>query len=573
MDRSSDGTFETVLDDVPAGTDYCFRLDGERDRPDPVSRHQPHGVHGPSRIVDPRVFDWSDHGWTGIELPDLIFYEIHVGTFTAAGTFESIIERLPELRSLGITALELMPVAEFPGRRNWGYDVAHLYAPHSGYGGPEGLRRLVDAAHGEGLAVFLDVVYNHLGPEGNYLDEFGPYFTERYQTPWGRAINFDGPYSDPVRRHFIENALYWITEYHVDGLRLDAVHAIFDFSARHILEEIARAVHDRGAALGRHAYVIAESDLNDPRLVRDRERGGYGLDAQWSDDLHHAIHAALTGERAGYYVDFGARTEIAKSMQDRFALDGRYSVFRHRRHGAPARDLAAERFVVYMQNHDQVGNRACGDRISSLIAPDACRLAAALVLLSPYIPLVFMGEEYAEARPFLYFVDHGDPELAAAVRRGRRRDFRAFGWADPVPDPSDPATFEASRPDWSRRLRSPHAEMLQLYRDLTELRHQRPVLRPGAAEVRVESDEDAEWMSVTFSRVGRAELLTAYNLTSRAVTARTGVDGVWRRLLSTDDARYGGPGPEAAEEFDGGDGGAGLEIPPLTGVAYGREVG
>ncbi|MGD8869087.1 MAG: malto-oligosyltrehalose trehalohydrolase, partial [Gemmatimonadales bacterium] len=360
MTRGEDGVHTVRVSDVPVGSDYLFRLDGARDRPDPVSRCQAAGVHGPSRVVDPMAFAWTDTSWVGLELDALILFELHPGTFTPAGTFDGTVERLGYLRELGITAIQLMPVAQFPGRRNWGYDGVYPYAPQMSYGGPEGLKRLIDAAHRAGLGVYLDVVYNHLGPEGNYLDEFGPYFTDRYGTPWGRAINFDGPDSDEVRRYFIDNALYWMSEYHIDGLRLDAVHAIFDFSARHILEEIASAVHAEAELLGRRVHVISESDLNDPRLVRPRRLGGYELDGTWSDDFHHAIHATLTGERHGYYVDFGGIEQVAKAYRARFVLDGTYSRYRRRRHGAPADDVPADRFIVFVQNHDQVGNRARG---------------------------------------------------------------------------------------------------------------------------------------------------------------------------------------------------------------------
>ena len=382
----ADGIFAGFAERVRPGADYRYRLvtkDGTLHRPDPASRWQPYGVHGSSRVVDPNAFRWTDRAWRGGEMGDQVIYELHVGTFTAAGTFDAIVEKLGALRYLGISAIEIMPVAEFPGDRNWGYDGVDLYAPESSYGGPDGLRRLVDAAHRRGLAVFLDVVYTHLGPEGNYLGDFGPYFTRRYKTPWGRAIDFDGPESDEVRRFVVDNALYWITEYHVDGLRLDAVHAMFDASSRHIVDEIATAVHDMGRQLGRRVLVMAESDQNDPRLVRPRRQGGFGLDAVWSDDFHHAVHAALTGEHRGYYVDFRGVSPVAKSLRDRFVYDGAHSAFRHRRHGAPATDVPADRFIVFAQNHDQVGNRPRGDRLASLVPIERLRLAASLVLLSP----------------------------------------------------------------------------------------------------------------------------------------------------------------------------------------------
>ena len=518
------------------GEDYFLVVGGE-ERPDPVSRFQPRGVHGPSRIVDPGAFPWNDGGWRGLAMDELVLYELHVGTFTPGGTFDDVVERLGWLRDHGVTAIEIMPVAEFPGGRNWGYDGAHPFAPQSTYGGPEGLRRLVDAAHGAGLGVVLDVVYNHLGPEGNYLAEYGPYFTDRYHTPWGRALNFDDADSDEVRRYFVDNALYWITEFHLDGLRLDAVHGIYDFTARHILAEIADAVHDQGARLGRRALVIAESDLNDARLVRPAERGGYGLDGQWSDDFHHAVHAALTGERAGYYVDFGGASTIARAFRDRFVLGGSYSRHRRRRHGAPCADVPADRFVVFVQNHDQVGNRARGDRLSTLVEPEALRLAAALLLLGPYVPLLFMGEEYGETKPFLYFVSHGDPDLVEAVREGRRREFESFGWDTAIPDPQAEETFEASRLDWERS-RSPGGEaMLALVRQLLRLRREEPALRPGAATVEVLDDEETILLGF---RSGSRELLGVFHLGAGPRSFPLPGGGAWEVLFSTH------PSPPAA---------------------------
>lgn len=544
MERRHNGVHETVVAAAGPGADYFLRLDGARDRPDPVSRFQPAGVHGVSRIVDPRAYRWRDSSWAGLETADLILYEIHVGTFTEEGSFEAVAMRLPYLKELGVTAIELMPVAQFPGRRNWGYDGVHLYAPQNSYGGPEGLCRLVDAAHAEGLAVVLDVVYNHLGPEGNYLAEFGPYFTDRYATPWGRAVNFDGPDSDEVRRYFIDNALYWVTEFHIDGLRLDAVHAVFDFGAQHILKELAAAVRSQAKALGRRVQVIAESDLNDPRLVRGPERGGYGLDAVWSDDFHHAVHAALTAERNGYYEDFGGVEPVAKAMRDRFVLDGRYSAYRRRRHGAEATDVPADRFIVFVQNHDQVGNRACGDRLSELVAFEQQKLAAALLLLSPYIPLLFMGEEYGERSPFLYFVDHEDKQLIEAVRRGRKAEFARFAWQGPFPDPAAEETFARSRPDPVRAASPPHAELLRLYRELIRIRRQEPGLRPGAARSQVESDAQAGWLALLLVDGGR-DLLAGFNLSNEPTTIETALPAsAWRRRLATDEMPYGGSGSD-----------------------------
>jgi maltooligosyltrehalose trehalohydrolase len=572
LEGKGGGVFEGTVEGVGAGTDYSYTWDG-RDRPDPVSRYQPHGVHGPSRVVDPRGFHWSDGEWTGREMADLILYELHVGAFTEEGTFDAAIVHLPALRDLGITAIELMPVSEFPGGRNWGYDGVHPFAPQSTYGGPEGLRRLVDAAHREDLAVILDVVYNHLGPDGNYLGEFGPYFTDSYRTPWGPAMNFDGPDSDAVRRYFVDNALYWITEFHVDGLRLDAVHAIFDFSACHILDEIADRVRAQAGQLGRRAVVIAESDLNDPRLVRSRNRGGYGLDAQWSDDFHHAVHAALTQERDGYYRDFGGVAPVAKALRDRFVYDGRRSCYRRRRHGAPASDVPADRFVVFMQNHDQVGNRAQGERLAQLVSFDQQKLAAALLLLSPYVPLLFMGEEYGETNPFLYFVSHGDPALVEAVREGRRREFAAFAWRGEVPDPQAEETFTRSRLERARSAEPCHRELLALYRDLLQLRRTEVALRPGDAEHRVASDPEAGWVTRSFVREGAPALVAAFNFGQklRGITLDNPSDALWHLQLTTDAERYGGTGSQVVSPLTGTE--LHLTIPQCSAVLYRAEGG
>lgn len=544
LEHGGGGVHAATVPDVPPGADYAYLLPGGA-RPDPVSRAQPHGVHGPSRVVAPAAFAWRDHDWRGLETADLVLYELHVGTFTERGTFAGVAERLPYLRDLGVTALELMPVAAFPGSRNWGYDGVHPYAPHAAYGGPDGLKTLVDAAHAEGLAIVLDVVYNHLGPEGNYLGEFGPYFTHRYRTPWGAAVNFDGPDSDEVRRYVIDNALYWITEYHLDGLRLDAVHAIFDGSARHILEELAAAVHAQAERLGRRVTVIAESDLNDPRLVRPPAQGGYGLNATWSDDFHHAVHARLTGERGGYYADFGGAAEIAKALRDRFVLDGRYSAYRRRRHGAPATDVSADRFVVFVQNHDQIGNRAAGERLDALVSFEARKLAAALLLLAPYVPLLFMGEEYGETNPFLYFVSHGDPELIAAVREGRRREFAAFGWQGELADPQAETTFARSRLSWARDASPARRALDRLYRDLLTLRRREPVLRPGAATVTVDADPEAGWVTLLRTGATGPALWAAFNLAKEETglaPVPTGTAPHWRLALTTADPTYAGPG-------------------------------
>lgn len=578
MARLDAGEFETTLSGVVAGTRYRYSLDGGPSLPDPVSRWQPEGVHGPSCVVDPRAFSWSDAGWTGIDMADYVIYELHVGTFTEAGTFDAAIEELRALADLGVTAIEIMPVAQFPGERNWGYDGVDLYAPQNSYGGPDALKRLVNAAHERGLAVVLDVVYNHLGPEGNYLGEFGAYFTDSYHTPWGSAVNFDGPGSDEVRRYVIDNALYWVTEYHVDALRLDAVHGIYDFSARHILEELAHDVHAQARALGRRVQVIAESDLNDPRLVRPPERGGFGLDAQWSDDFHHAVHVALTGESAGYYADYSGVRDIATALERRFVYGGRHSAYRGRRHGASAADVTADHFVISIQNHDQTGNRANGERLSSLVSEEKLKLGAALLLLAPYVPLLFMGEEYGETHPFLYFVSHGDAALVEAVRAGRRRDFEHFGWQPEVPDPQSPDTFERSRLDRGALDEPRHRQMLALYRDLLGIRRSEPALRPGAAHVHAETDPEGEWLLVGLTpresdihrRDSRA-LLALYNFSAREhqvpVAASVGA-GRWRLRFSTRNARYGGPSDSPRITAERGDTGPRITLRPESAVLY-----
>jgi maltooligosyltrehalose trehalohydrolase len=566
------GLFAGTIDGVRPGDDYALVLDGGAPRPDPVSRWQPHGVHGPSRVVDPRAFRWTDVGWRGLaRMADYAIYELHVGTFTAGGTFDAAAAHLAELRALGVTAVELMPVAEFPGARNWGYDGVHLYAPSSAYGGPDALRRFVDAAHAHGIAVVLDVVYNHVGPEGNYLDGFGPYFTDRYQTPWGRAMNYDGPGADGVRRHVIENACYWVEEFRVDALRLDAIHGIHDFGARHVLAELTDAVRARGAALGRRVHLIAESDLSDPRVVRPTAEHGLGFDAQWADDLHHAVHAAITGEGQGYYEDFAGYDDggpvgaLIAALRSPFVYAGRYSPHRDRTFGASAEGMPRERFIVCAQNHDQVGNRARGERLSALVGLPAQKLAAAVVLLSGYVPMLFMGEEYGEPRPFQYFVSHSDPDLVRAVREGRRREFAAFAWSDDVPDPQAEATFRDSTLDRGARARPPHAQLHALYRDLLALRGRERALRPDGAPASVDGDAAQRWARVTFAEPGGRAVCALFNLSGEPRVVPLPNDGDWRGVLSTEAAAYGGTGSTFARE--GGE----VRLQPFSAEVYLRE--
>lgn len=508
MKPAANGWWEIDAADVVHGVEYAFRLDGEGPLPDPRSRWQPSGVHGPSCWVDFERFSWSDDGWQPPPLASAIIEEIHIGTFSPEGTFDGAMASLDPLVDLGITHVELMPVAEFGGSRGWGYDGVDFYAPHHAYGGPDGLARFVDACHRKGLAVLLDVVYNHLGPSGNHLDRFGPYFTDAYATPWGAAINFDREHSDEVRGFLVDNALQWLRDYHIDGLRIDAVHAILDRSAVHFLEQLAQEVRALEASTGRHRVVIAESDLNDPRLVRPIEAGGYGLDAMWNEDFHHALHAWLTGERTGYYEDFGRLADVARALTRGWVHDGIYSAHRKRHHGRSAADLPGRRFVGFLQNHDQIGNRARGERVNHLISMGRLQIGAALVFTAPFVPLLFQGEEWGASTPFLYFTDHQDPELGEAVRQGRRREFAAFGW-DPesVPDPQDAETFERSRLRWDERHRSPHREILAWYASLVRLRRrQRELVDDRLHAISVRFDEDAGWLVVV-----RGALVVACN--------------------------------------------------------------
>jgi maltooligosyltrehalose trehalohydrolase len=478
MQREEAGCHFHSEPNAPTGQKYMYRLDGGPERPDPCSLWQPDGVYGASAVVRPDQFRWMDQNWKGVRRAELVFYEVHVGTFSAEGTFDGVIPRLPDLHDLGITALEIMPVGQFPGSRNWGYDGVLAYAAQDTYGGPHGLQRLVNACHAAGLAVFLDVVYNHFGPEGNYLAEFGSYFTDRHTTPWGAAINYDRHDCDPVRNFVLDNVRMWLDEFHFDGLRLDAVHCIFDLGAKHILRAIQQVAEHVGSRRGWPATIVAESNLNDPRILYPPERGGHGLDAQWSDDFHHALHAVFTGERGGYYADFGDAHQLARALECPFVYAGDYSRFRRRKHGALPEGLSGDRFVVCIQNHDQVGNRARGDRLSTLLgSPAKQRLASSLMLLSPYLPLLFMGEEYGEEAPFPFFCSFSDPGLVHAVREGRKREFGAFAWQGEVLDPQTEAAFAAAKLSWSWPEGTPRAGLRRLYRDLLAARREWPPLR------------------------------------------------------------------------------------------------
>ena len=545
LTKDERGYFSRVIEGVEPGCLYVYRLNGVQEFPDPASRFQPQGVHGPSQVMDPH-FSWEDEGWCGIPLRDYVIYELHVGTFTPEGTFEAIIPRLDELKDLGITAVELMPVAQFPGSRNWGYDGVYPYAVQKSYGGPEGLKKLVNACHQRGLAVVLDVVYNHLGPEGNYLANFGPYFTPRYCTPWGSAVNFDGAGSDEVRRYFIGNALAWITEYHIDSLRLDALHAIVDMSPRTFLAELAEATHRARERLNRNVFLMAESDLNDVRLLRDPELGGYGLDVQWNDDFHHALHTLLTGEETGYYLDFGLMEQLAKAWREGFIYSGEYSPYRRRRHGSSSREVAATRWVVFSQNHDQVGNRLGGDRLGHLVSLEALKLAAGTMLLSPFIPLLFMGEEYGDPAPFLYFVSHGDSDLIEAVRRGRKEEFEAFNWPGEPPDPQAEETFARARLDHDLQGQGEHKALLEFYREALRVRRELALLTDVGRqdrEVRGYEREKLLWVRMLGER-GEAVLLAHFGREELVMTFPW-PEGRWQRRLDSADSKWQGPGSQA----------------------------
>lgn len=537
MEKDDEGYFHTEVSDISPGTRYLYVLDGEKKRPDPASHFQPDGVHGPSCVVDPDIYKWKERQWKGIALQDLIFYEAHIGTFTPEGTFAAAIQKVPYLKKLGVTCLEIMPVAQFPGKRNWGYDGVGLYAVQNSYGGPEGLKKLVDACHRAGLSVCLDVVYNHLGPEGNYLNDFGPYFTKKYHTPWGDAINYDDRESNHVRRFMIENAIHWICEYHIDVLRLDAVHAIFDFSAKHILQELNDALQDIAQKLGRLVQVIAESDLNDSRIIRSKKQGGYGLSGQWNDDFHHAVHAYLTGERQGYYEDFVRLDDISKAIKEGFVYDGKYSSFRRRYHGNSVKDIVPEKLVVCIQNHDQVGNRAFGDRFSTLVDFDKQKLAAALLILSPNTPLLFMGQEYGEKAPFQYFIDHKDANLIRAVREGRKEEFASFGWEN-IPDPESARTFLDCKLNWNAKGENQGCYLLCLYKDLIALRKK---MLLGARLSRVWSDERSSWLAFEYTGIEQFRLGIVVSFLNREQNIASPFGKKrFREIFNTAYARYGG---------------------------------
>ncbi|MGB7445138.1 MAG: malto-oligosyltrehalose trehalohydrolase [Coleofasciculaceae cyanobacterium] len=542
MQQDVRGYWQTTASNINPGTLYRYQLEGEVERPDPASNFQPLGVHAPSQVLDHSSFSWDDFNWASISLEEMITYELHVGTFTTEGTFAAIIPRLSQLQELGINAIELMPVAQFPGDRNWGYDGVYPFAVQNSYGGSEGLKELVNACHQKGIAVILDVVYNHFGPEGNYTSNFAPYFNPNYQTPWGSAINFDNAYSYGVRNFFIENALYWFREYHIDALRLDAVHAIYDFGAKHFLAELVEAVTNFSQEQGRKFYLIAESDLNDIRLIQPKELGGYGLDGQWNDDFHHVLHTFLTGEKEGYYQDFCQGQQLKKAITEGFVYSWQYSPFRKRHHGSYSGNLPASQFVVFSQNHDQIGNRMLGERLSQLVSFEALKLAAGVILFSPALPMLFMGQEYGEEAPFLYFVSHSDPDLIEAVKQGRKSEFQDFSWQGEPPNPQSPETFLQSKLNWQQRDQGKHQVLLKFYQFLIQLRCQLPALKKLNRQNLEVLHGENEQLILLRRWHDTNQVLLIMNFSQQALSWQVTLDNNWQKRLDSSESQWLGSG-------------------------------
>ncbi len=573
LEPQADGYWQAIANDVPPGARYTVLLGNGTAVPDPASRYQPEGVHQPSQVIDP-AFAWGDGSWRNVPQASLIVYELHVGTFTPEGTFAAIIPRLGDLKTLGINAIEIMPISQVPGDsakgtnlayRNWGYDGVYSYAVQCSYGTPDDLKRLINACHKQGIAVLLDVVYNHFGPEGNYSNQIAPYFTQIYNTPWGNAMNFDDAYSDGVRNFFVQNALYWLREFHFDGLRLDAIQTIYDFGARPVLQELADEVAALSKETQRPYYLIAESDLNDARILRPAEQGGYGLNGQWSDDFHHSLHRLLTGEHDGYYQDFDDCVDFAKAYEQTYAYDWRFSVYRQRKHGMPCGDRPLEQFVVCSQNHDQVGNRMKGDRLSQLVSFDGLKLAAGAVLLSPYIPLLFMGEEYGETAPFPYFISHSDPDLVDAVRKGRKREFAAFQKEGEPADAASVETFLHSKLNWSLRHQDHHESLLQWYQRLIQLRTTHPLLQ-GRDRTRLRATGDNQKRTVVVQRGRDAHsLFLVMNFNAQSVSLTLSTTHPASKRLDSAEPQWHGVGSRAPAQLDPQQS---VQIAPLSLVLY-----
>ena len=541
MEPDLGGYWRITVDQVAPGDQYLFKPDDEEPLPDPASRWQPDGVHGPSAVAD-TVFSWTDVHWKGLSTEQLIIYEIHTGVFTPAGNFAGIIDKLAYLKQLGITAIELMPVTQFPGARNWGYDGVFPFAVHTAYGGIPGLKELVNAAHHHGIAVILDVVYNHFGPEGNCFGAYGPYFTDKYKGNWGNVINYDDAYCDGVRHFFWQNALMWLDEFHIDGLRLDAVHAIWDFGVPHFMDELRKQVAALAGQTDRQKILIAELDLNNPRYIQSPQAGGYGLDAQWNDEFHHALHALVTGETDGYYEDFGKPAHLAKALQDAYVYTGQYSVVRKKQFGTYPYGTSCDQFVVFAQNHDQTGNRPLGDRFATQISFEALKLVAATVLLSPYVPLLFMGEEYGERNPFQYFISHTDPELVEMVRKGRREEFAYFFGDREAPDPQSEATFNACKLSWNHTQDQRAACLLAFYQYLIAFRTNHPGMQ-GRERDQLSMLETGNDHIIGFQRSdGIDRLLIFLNFNREDSTCTCSLPADARKLLDSAAEEWMGPG-------------------------------
>ncbi|MBO0349314.1 malto-oligosyltrehalose trehalohydrolase [Phormidium pseudopriestleyi FRX01] len=566
MERQAEGYWKATAEGIAPGTRYFYRLNDNLMRADPAAHLQPDGVHGASAVVDLKAFSWSDRSWCNLPLSEYIIYELHVGTFTPEGTFEAIIPRLGVLKDLGINAIEIMPVAQFPGDRNWGYDGVFPYAVQNSYGGPHKLKQLVDACHQQGIAVLIDVVYNHIGPEGNYLADFGPYFTNKYRPIWGEPLNFDEEYSDGVRHFFIENALYWLREYHIDGLRLDAIQGIFETGARPFLQQMADAVADLSEQKGRKFYLTAESDLNDVRVLRPKELGGYGLDSQWCDDFHHVLHTLLTGENDRYYKDFGQIQQLVKSFKEGFVYDGQYAPHRKRRHGNSAKDQPAYQFIVFSQNHDQTGNRIAGDRLSHLISFDGLKLAAATVLLSPFLPLLFMGEEYGETAPFLYFVSHSDPDLIEAIRQDKEKEFKQAFKSGKFNNPQDANTFYQCQINWEYHQQGQHQVLWNFYRRLIELRRTIPALKKLSKKTLDCGCLEAEKLLFVRRWAENSQVFYMINFSTSTVQFEPNIpDGNWQKILDSSEESWKGPGSSLPEVLQPQ---KSISIPALTVAVY-----
>ncbi|TAG91964.1 MAG: malto-oligosyltrehalose trehalohydrolase [Oscillatoriales cyanobacterium] len=539
MQKSADGYWQTTATDIPPGTLYTYQLEAKNDWPDPASKYQPQGVHSPSQVIDENAFTWTDTDWQCVPLAETVIYELHVGTFTQVGTFEAIIPQLNQLKELGINAIEIMPVAQFPGERNWGYDGVYPYAVQNSYGGPEGFKKLINACHKQGISVILDVVFNHLGPEGNYLSQFAPYFTSKYGSIWGTPLNFDDAYSDGVRNYFIENALYWFRDYHIDGLRIDAIQAIFEVSARPFLQELSDITTDLSEKMGRELYLIAESDLNDVRVLRSKELGGFGLDAQWCDDFHHALHTLLTGENDRYYQDFGKCEHLAKSFKESFVYSGQYAPHRKRKHGNSAKAQPAHQFIVFSQTHDQIGNRILGDRLSKIVDFEGLKLAAGTVLISPYIPFLFMGEEYGEEAPFLYFVSHSDENLIEAIRKDKQQEFKIFEGRGEFQDPQSPDSFQKCKLNWEKQTAGKHKILWEWHQHLIQLRRTIPALKKLDKTNLEVSSIEAEKILFLRRWTDDNQIFCILNFNKQQVAFNTALpDGNWKKILDSADAKW-----------------------------------